>query len=152
MNHPFDFLVRNGIAVVFAGVFAEQIGIPLPAAPWLLAAGALIAADKMNLFVVFAGAVFASLLADMIWFYLGRHYGNRILNVLCRISLEPDSCVRKTQNVFTRYGWRGIVVAKFVPGLGTVAPPLAGMSGISIIRFLLIDSIGSLLYGSCFIY
>ena len=80
-------------------------------------------------------------------FYLGRFRGNQVLNLLCRISLEPDSCVRRTQNVFTRYGLRGVLVAKFVPGMSTVAPPLAGMSGISAGRFLLVDAAGSLLYG-----
>jgi membrane protein DedA with SNARE-associated domain/rhodanese-related sulfurtransferase len=151
MNHPFDFLVRNGIAVVFAVVFAEQIGIPLPAAPWLLAAGTLIAAGKMNLWMVLAVAVFASLLGDMIWFYLGRYYGHRILRVMCRISLEPDSCVRKTQNVYTRYGMRGIIVAKFIPGFGTIAPPLAGSSGASAVRFACFDALGAFLHEGCFI-
>ncbi len=91
-------------------------------------------------------------MADAIWFYLGRFRGAQVLNLLCRISLEPDSCVRRTQNAFTRYGWRGIIVAKFIPGLSTMAPPVAGMSGINAARFLFIDAIGSSLYGACFIY
>ncbi|MCX6922915.1 MAG: DedA family protein/thiosulfate sulfurtransferase GlpE, partial [Verrucomicrobia bacterium] len=98
-----------------------------------------------------AVTVIACLLADVVWFYLGRYRGNQVLGLLSRISLEPDSCVRRTQNVFTRYGLRGVLVAKFVPGLGTVAPPLAGMSGISAGRFLWVDAVGSLLYGGCFI-
>jgi membrane protein DedA with SNARE-associated domain/rhodanese-related sulfurtransferase len=93
--------------------------------------------------------VLACLLADAFWFYLGRYRGNQVLGLLCRISLEPDSCVRRTQNVFARYGLRGVFVAKFLPGLGTVVPPLAGMSGMGIARFLVVDAAGSLLYGGC---
>ena len=117
---------------MFAAVFIEQIGVPLPAAPWLFAAGALVGAGKMNGMVALGAAAFGSLLADVIWFYLGRHYGNRLLGLLCRISLAPDSCVRRTQDIFTRYGMRGIVGAKFIPGLSTLAPPLAGSSGIGL--------------------
>src|SRR5438128_11975468 len=151
MNEVLDFLVRHGAAVLFAVVFIEQMGVPLPATPWLLAAGALAGAGKMNWVVALGAAAFGSVVADFIWFYLGRHYGNRVLNLLCRISLEPDSCVRRTQDVFTRYGMRGVVAAKFIPGLSTLAPPLAGSSGISASRFLFFDGLGSLLYGGCFI-
>jgi membrane protein DedA with SNARE-associated domain/rhodanese-related sulfurtransferase len=146
MNKSVEFLVHHGAAVLFAAVFVEQLGIPLPAVPWLFAAGALIGSGKMNWLVALGPAIFGSLLADMIWFYLGRHYGNRVLGLLCRISLEPDTCVRRTENVFTRYGIQGVVVAKFIPGLSTLAPPLAGNSGFSIPRFLFYDGIGSLLY------
>jgi len=88
----------------------------------------------------------ACLLGDTFWFYLGRKRGVQVLGLICRISLEPDSCVRRTQNVFTRYGLRGLLVAKFVPGLSTIAPPLAGMSGVPVAQFLLVDAAGSLLY------
>jgi membrane protein DedA with SNARE-associated domain/rhodanese-related sulfurtransferase len=151
MNKFVEFLVHHGAAVLFAAVFVEQLGIPLPAAPWLFAAGALIGAGKMNGLLALGPAVVGSLLADMIWFYLGRHYGHRVLGLLCRISLEPDTCVRRTQNVFTRYGVQGVVVAKFIPGLSTLAPPLAGNSGVSLSRFLFFDGIGSLLYVGGFI-
>src|SRR6267143_1888068 len=151
MNETLEFLVRHGAAVLFAAVFIEQMGLPLPATPWLVAAGALAGTGKMSGVVALSAATFGSLVADLIWFYLGRHYGNRILKLLCRISLEPDSCVRRTQNVFTRYGVKGIVVAKFFPGLSTLAPPLAASSGMSISRFLLFDGAGSLLYGSVFL-
>src|SRR5438874_7121243 len=146
MNETLEFLVRHGAAVLFAAVFVEQMGIPLPAAPWLLTAGTLAATGRINWFVALSAATVGSLLADLIWFYLGRHYGNRVLNLLCRISLEPDSCVRRTQDVFARYGMRGVVVAKFIPGLSTLAPPLAGSSGVSAPRFFMFDSVGSLLY------
>jgi membrane protein DedA with SNARE-associated domain/rhodanese-related sulfurtransferase len=151
MNEILELLVRHGAAILFAVVFVEQTGIPLPAAPWLLAAGALIGAGKLNWWIALSAATFGSLLGDLIWFYLGRHYGNRVLGLLCRVSLEPDSCARRMQNLFTRYGMRGLVLAKFIPGLGTLAPPLAGNSGVSTIRFILLDGLSSVLYGGCFI-
>jgi membrane protein DedA with SNARE-associated domain/rhodanese-related sulfurtransferase len=151
MNETPDLLVRHGITILFAAVFIEQIGIPLPAAPWLLAAGALAGAGKMNWLLALAAAASSSLLADLIWFYLGRNYGNRVLGFLCRISLEPDSCARRTQNLFVRHGMRGLVVAKFIPGLSTLAPPLAGSTGVTVPRFLFFDGLSSVLHGGCFI-
>src|SRR6185503_12993471 len=151
MNETLEFLMRHGPVLVFAAVFVEQIGVPLPAAPWLLAAGALAATGEINWLVAIGVATVGSLLADAIWFYLGRYRGQRVLSFLCRMSLEPDSCVRRTQGVFTRYGMRGIIVAKFIPGLSTLAPPLAGSAGISASRFFFFDGLGSLLYAGGFI-
>jgi membrane protein DedA with SNARE-associated domain len=151
MNETLEFVVRHGAALLFAAVFVEQLGVPLPAAPWLLAAGALAVTGKINWLTALAAATFGSLLADIIWFYLGRYRGQRMVNLLCRLSLEPDSCVRRTQDVFTRYGMRGVVAAKFIPGLSTLAPPLAGSSGVSASRFFFFDGLGSLLYAGCFI-
>ena len=149
MSATTQFLITHGLPLVFAAVFLEQLGLPIPAFPWLLAAGALAAAGKFNLGLGLVVTVIACLLADGIWFYLGRYRGNQVVALLCRISLEPDSCVRRTQNVFTKYGLRGVLVAKFIPGMSTVAPPLAGMSGMSAARFLSVDGVGSLLYGGC---
>src|SRR5437899_1632380 len=151
MNETLQFVVRHGAAVLFAAVFVEQAGVPLPAAPWLLAAGALAVAGEINWLTALTAAIFGSMLADLIWFYFGRYGGNRVLNLLCRISLEPDSCVRRTQDLFGRYGMRGVVVAKFVPGLSTLAPPLAAISGISAPRFFFFDGLGSLLYVGSFL-
>ena len=105
----------------------------------------------MNWMVALGSASIGSVAADLIWFYLGRRYGNRVLGLLCRISLEPDTCVRRTEGVFTRYGMKGLVVAKFIPGLSTLAPPLAGSSGMSTPRFLLFDVLSSVLYAGSFI-
>src|SRR5215472_8381326 len=121
MPESSQFLIRHGPLIVFGLVFLEQMGLPLPAVPWFLA-------------------------ADAVWFYLGRRRGSHIMSFLCRVSLEPDTCVRKTLDVFTRYGMRGIMAAKFVPGMSTITPPLAGMSRISVRRFLFFDGIGSLIY------
>jgi membrane protein DedA with SNARE-associated domain len=152
MNQTLEFLVRHGTALVFAAVFVEQLGVPLPATPWLLAAGALAATGKINWFIAITAAAFGSLVADGIWFYLGRYRGQRVLSFLCRMSLEPDSCVRRTHDVFTRYGMRGVIAAKFIPGLSTLAPPLAGSAGISASRFFFFDGLGSVLYAGCFIF
>lgn len=151
MAHIFDFLIRHGPTVLFAAVFIEQMGVPLPASPWLLAAGALSATGKMNWASALLAAALGSACADLFWFHLGRRGGARVLNFLCRISLEPDSCVRRTQDLYGRYGMPGVIVAKFIPGLNTLAPPLAGSSGISAYRFFLFDGFGSLLYTGCFI-
>src|SRR5258708_16716011 len=136
MTATSQFVINHGLPLVFAAVFVEQIGLPLPALPWLLAAGALSAAGKFNLLWGLCVTVIACLAADAIWFYLGRYRGNQVLSLLCRISLEPDSCVRRTQNIFTKYGLRGVLVAKFLPGMNTVAPPLPPMSAITPPRFL----------------
>src|SRR5438093_7854583 len=151
MSETSQFLMRHGLPLLFAAVLVEQLGLPIPAPPLLLAVGALAAMGKFNLLFATLVTIAACLIADAVWFYLGRYQGNKVLGFLCRVSLEPDSCVRRTQNSFTRYGLRGIVVAKFLPGLSTVAPPLAGMAGVPVARFLLADGFGALLYGSSLI-
>jgi len=151
MHASSHFFSQHGALIVFAAVLLEQLGLPLPAVPWLLAAGTLAAAGQLNLFLGVAVTVIACLIPDTIWFYLGRYRGTQLLGLLCRISLEPDTCVRRTQNVYTRFGLRGLLVAKFVPGMSTMAPPLAGMSGTRTGRFLLVDGVGSLLYCGTFI-
>jgi membrane protein DedA with SNARE-associated domain/rhodanese-related sulfurtransferase len=151
MTETRQFLINHGVPILFGAVLVEQMGLPIPALPWMLAAGALCAAGKFSILRAIGVTLIACLMADSFWFYLGRFRGSKVLGLLCRISLEPDSCVKRTQNVFTKYGWRGIVVAKFVPGLSTVAPPLAGMSNMNAARFLLVDGIGSLLYGGVFL-
>ena len=141
-----QFIRSHGLPLVFLAVFLEQIGLPLPALPWLLAAGALAADGSFSLAQAMLSPMIACLIADTAWFYLGRRRGNQVLRLLCRISLEPDTCVRQTQNMFTRLGLKGLLIAKFVPGLSTVAPPMAGMSRVKVGRFLLFDSGGAILY------
>jgi membrane protein DedA with SNARE-associated domain/rhodanese-related sulfurtransferase len=145
------FLVRHCVFVVFGVVFLDQLGLPLPAVPWLLAAGAVSAKEKWRLAIGLIAIVVACLIADAIWFYVGRYRGNQVLSLLCRLSLEPDSCVRRARNIFQKYGLRGLVAAKFLPGMSTVAPPLAGLSGMAAGRFFVVDSLGSLLYGAFFL-
>jgi len=146
-----QFLAGYGGPVLFGVVFAEQVGLSLPAAPLLLAAGALAGGGRMSLWTALGLPVLASLLGDGLWYELGRRRGSRVLNLLCRISLEPDSCVRRTENLFVRHGVRSLLVAKFVPGLSTVAPPLAGIFGVRVPRFLLYDGLGALFWAEAFV-
>ena len=151
VDETFQFLIRHGYAVLFVWVLAEQLGLPLPATPLLLAAGALAGSGQMSLWLALTLAVLACMLGDVSWYEFGRLRGGRVLNLLCRISLEPDSCVRKTENAFVRHGSRSLVIAKFVPGLNTMAPPLAGIIGMRLGRFLIFDALGALLYLGSFI-
>jgi membrane protein DedA with SNARE-associated domain/rhodanese-related sulfurtransferase len=146
MEEGTQFLIRHGGQVVFWVIFAEQLGLPVPGIPVLVAAGALAGTGKMNPAAAVGLPVLASLVADYLWFYLGRSRGGSVLSWLCRISLEPDSCVRRTGNLFQRHGARSLLIAKFVPGLSTVTPPLAGMFGMSASRFLLYDGTGAFLW------
>src|SRR5271168_2066997 len=151
MHSTIEFLLRHGYVVLLGWVFAEQIGVPIPSLPLLLAAGALAGTGRMSLFLCLFLAMVAAVSADFVWYRLGRAKGIKILQLLCKISLEPDSCVRRTQGVFSKNGARSLLFCKFVPGLNTVAPPLAGIFHMKTRRFLLFDAMGTLLYGGTFI-
>jgi membrane protein DedA with SNARE-associated domain/rhodanese-related sulfurtransferase len=146
MNEALHFLTQHGTFVLFAAVFAEQIGLPLPAVPFLIAAGALVGTGQMALGIAVGTAVLAALAGDQVWFELGRRRGRRVLNWLCRISLEPTSCVSRTEEFFARHGVRSLVVAKFVPGLSTIAPPLAGIVGLPLPQYILYNGLGTILW------
>ncbi|HYS53742.1 MAG TPA: VTT domain-containing protein [Thermoanaerobaculia bacterium] len=141
-----NLIIQYGVPLVFVNVLLEQLGIPVPAVPTLIVAGALSRENRMSSTHVLLASVAASLIADWIWFMLGRHYGYRILKTLCRISLSPDSCVRDTEAKFERWGLKSLLIAKFVPGFSTVAPPLAGAAKRSTIAFLIYDAIGALIW------
>ncbi|MGN6720174.1 MAG: VTT domain-containing protein [Candidatus Binatia bacterium] len=141
-----DFLIRHGYAVLFGWVLLEQMGLPIPSVPLLIAAGALARAGRMNLMFAVALAFVAIILADLFWYSLGRYRGGRILKLLCRISLEPDSCVRRTENLFVRHGVLALLVAKFVPGLNTAAPSLAGIFRMPARRFMVFDALGAVFW------
>lgn len=151
LHHAFDFLFHHGLAVVFGWVLVEQLGVPIPAMPVLLAAGALAGMGRLNVLAALLFAVLGALASDSLWFQLGRHKGIKILQLLCRISLEPDSCVRRTQGIFSKQGARSLLVAKFLPGLGLVTPPLAGVFRMRFRRFLLFDAMGSMLWAGVFL-
>ncbi|HEX7185887.1 MAG TPA: VTT domain-containing protein [Thermoanaerobaculia bacterium] len=146
MEGLFAQIGRHGLLLVFANVFLEQVGVPIPALPTLLVAGALAARGEMGLASILAVALAGSLLADTVWYLLGRKQGHRILKIACRISLSPDSCVRQTETLFERRGKVSLLFAKFIPGYNTLAPPLAGAAGMSLPTFLLWDGLGSLLW------
>jgi len=146
MREILDFLIANGYLVLFAWVFAEQVGLPIPAIPILLGAGVLTGLGHMNAAWAVLGSVVACLAADLLWYGMGRRRGAKVLNWLCRISLEPDSCVRRAEDIFARYGPRTLLVTKFVPGLNIASTPMAGVVRMNLGRFLLFDSLGALLW------
>jgi membrane protein DedA with SNARE-associated domain/rhodanese-related sulfurtransferase len=151
MDQILDNLARHGALILFAIIFIEQMGLPVPGVPFLMAAGVLAGAGKLNIGLLAVVATIGSMLADSVWFHLGRKRGNSILKLMCRISIEPDTCVRRTEDVFSRYGMKAVLLGKFVPGVGTVAPPLAGIFGVSLRRFLAYDGAASFLYTGCFL-
>lgn len=151
MHQAFDFLIRHGHSVLFFWVLTEQLGVPVPAMPLLLAAGALAGTGHLNFFACLLFAMLGAVTADSVWFQLGRNKGIRILQLLCRISIEPDSCVRRTEGIFSKQGARSLLVAKFLPGLGLVTPPLAGIFRMRFRRFLLFDAFGSTLWAGAFL-
>jgi membrane protein DedA with SNARE-associated domain/rhodanese-related sulfurtransferase len=146
MGHLLDLVARHGGALVFAIVFLDQLGLPIPSVPVLLAFGALAGSERIDPVQSLLLAVSGCLCADLIWFQLGRWKGGGVLGLLCRVALEPDSCVSKTRDLFARHGVKSLLVAKFIPGFDTVAPPLAGMLGVRTTTFLLWSTGGALLW------
>ncbi|HWZ98516.1 MAG TPA: VTT domain-containing protein [Candidatus Dormibacteraeota bacterium] len=151
MHGTLEFLLRHGYIVLPGMVFAEQVGLPLPATPFLLAAGALAGRGHLSFWFCLLLSAASAVIADGLWYQLGRKKGIRVLQFLCRISLEPDSCVRRTEGVFAKQGARSLLVAKFVPGLSTAAPPLAGIFHMRGRKFLLWDFLGSFLWAGAFL-
>jgi len=151
MDDLLTLVLKYGYLLLFAFVAAEQIGLPVPAVPVLLGVGALAGNGRMSILLALGIALVASLPADIIWYELGRRRGGRVLGLLCRVSLEPDTCVRQTETLFVRRGPAALLIAKFFPGFSTMAPPLAGMSGIGRQRFLLLDAAGTLLWAGAWL-
>ena len=151
MTETVEFVIRHGYLVIFLWLLAEQGALPIPSFPLLLVSGALTRTGQLNLSSVVAYALAACLIADNVWFQIGRRYSGKALQFICKMSLEPDSCVRQTENLFLKYGLRSLLVSKFIPGLNVVAAPLAGGSGANFGRFLLFDSLGSLLWITCYV-
>jgi len=151
VNTSIEFVHTYGPTLVFTSVLLEQGGVPIPCTPWLIASGALARLGQGTLALPIALATIAASLGHLGWFFAGRRWGNRVLRLVCRVSLEPDICVQRTENVFTRYGPRALVIAPFIPGLTTLAPPLAGMSKMRLRRYLVLDAIGDLLWVATFV-
>jgi membrane protein DedA with SNARE-associated domain len=146
MNAIVQFVIKHGYSVLFAAMFAHQIGLPVPGPLFLLAAGALAAAGKLGLVPALGLSVTACVLADWVWYEAGRRRGNKVLHFIHRFTRDPDAHDRRAKETFARYGTPILVVAKFVPGLDAVAPPLAGTSGTSRLHFLALDAVGAGLY------
>jgi membrane protein DedA with SNARE-associated domain len=142
---------RHGYALLFFWVLAEQGALPIPSLPLLVAVGALIHLGRLHAIPAMACCLAGALAADLVWFYFGRTRGKRVLRLICRLSLEPDSCVRQTETTFLKYGLKTLLVAKFLPGLNAVAAPLAGDSRVGAIRFLVYDTLGIIAWSGAYI-
>jgi membrane protein DedA with SNARE-associated domain/rhodanese-related sulfurtransferase len=147
MTHEIiQLITQYGLILVFINVLLEQAGVPIPAVPTLVVAGALAAGGKLSLTEVMLIALSACLISDVAWYWAGKHFGAGVMRTLCRISLSPDSCVKQSELRFQR--WRGqiLLIAKFVPGLSMIAPPLVGAMRLRLRAFLFLDTVGSLLW------
>jgi membrane protein DedA with SNARE-associated domain/rhodanese-related sulfurtransferase len=146
-----EFFVGHAYAILFLWVLVEQVGVPIPSIPLLLTAGTLSATHRVHLVPALMAVVVACILSDSTWFALGRRFGGGVIRVLCKMSMEASTCVAKTEGYFTRRGPETLLFAKFVPGLSTVAAPIAGQTGMAYPRFLLYDLCGTLLWSLSFL-
>ena len=147
-----EFFVGHAYAILFLWVLVEQLGLPVPSIPLLLTAGTLSATHRVTFTTALLAVVAACVISDSIWYSLGRRYGGGVIRILCKLSLEASTCVAKTEGYFTRRGAETLLFAKFVPGLSTVAAPIAGQTGMAYPRFLLYDLSGTLLWSLSFLF
>lgn len=141
-----DFFIQYGYPILFFWILVEMLGAPIPSFPLLVTAGTLTATHRLNLSLVVMVVVAACVIGDTVWYFLGRRFGGAIVRLVCRLSLESSNCVRRTENYFTEHGPRTLLVAKFIPGLTTMAAPIAGQSGMQYHSFLAYDAMGSLIW------
>ena len=148
---PIHILTISSYLLLFAWVAAEQGGLPLPAAPVLVAAGALSAGHASRFWLALVAGLCGALVADTSWFVFGRRYGHGVMRLICRLSLEPVTCVRRTQDFVALHPLATLTIAKFVPGFSTLAAPAAGQSKMRLRQFLIFDGIGSALWVGTFL-
>ena len=139
-------ITQYGLALVFANVLMQQMGLPIPALPTLIVAGALAADGKISALALFAVAFIACAISDATWYTVGRLFGRRVMKLLCRISLSPESCVRQSEYLFHRWGNLTFVPAKFVPGLLMISPAMAGTMRLTGWSFALLDGLGAAIW------
>lgn len=146
-----DLLLRHGVLLVFVVTLAARAGVPVPAAPLLVVAGGLAAAGRFPLAAALAAAVAANIAGDALWFVGGRRHGHRVMRLLCKVSLSPDSCVRRSELLIGRWGGSSLVAAKFVPGVSLVAAPMAGALGMPWRTFVVFEVLGGGLWSLLFL-
>jgi membrane protein DedA with SNARE-associated domain/rhodanese-related sulfurtransferase len=146
----FNLVAQYGLTLVFLNVLFEQLGLPIPAVPTLVVAGALVTDGRLSGAGIFIAALVGCALGDGLWYVAGRLYGYRVMRFLCRISLSPDSCVRRSEDQFRRWGRLALVLGKFVPGLSTIMSPMAGAIRLNAWAFALFSGLGSLLWTAVF--
>ena len=151
MNALIDLLLHHGALVVFVATLLARVGAPVPAAPLMVVAGGLTLAGGPSAAMAFGLGVVANVLGDAAWFWAGRAHGPRVLGVLCRWSLSPDSCVRQSESLIARWGGSSLVAAKFVPGVSVVAAPMAGAAGMSVARFVAYDALAGAVWSAAFL-
>ena len=152
MSSVMGLLVRHAYLLLFGWVLIEQGGIPVPSVPLMLAAGTMSAAGKIHIAAALIAVLAACLISDSMWYFLGRKYGSKVLNLLCRFSLEAATCVEKTQGTVGRRGAVTLLFAKFVPGLSTMATPIAGQAKMPYLKFLIYDTAGSLIWAGAWLF
>jgi membrane protein DedA with SNARE-associated domain/rhodanese-related sulfurtransferase len=152
MSSVMGLLVRHAYMLLFGWVLIEQGGIPVPSVPLMLAAGTMSAAGKLHIVGALLAVLVACLISDSMWYFLGRRYGSKVLNLLCRFSLEAATCVEKTQGTVGRRGAVTLLFAKFVPGLSTMATPIAGQAKMPYWKFLIYDTAGSLVWAAAWLF
>jgi membrane protein DedA with SNARE-associated domain/rhodanese-related sulfurtransferase len=145
-----DFFLKYGYWILFLWVMTEQLGIPIPSAPVLLTAGTLTATHRMSFPLVLVSITLGSLVSDSLWYLMGKRYGGAVVKLLCRLSMESSTCVRKTEGYFTKNGPAALLLAKFIPGLGSVAAPIAGQTAMPYLHFVIFDTGGILLWALTF--
>ncbi len=143
-------LLRPTYYQLFIAVLAQQLGLPIPSVVFLMAAGAMVASGTMDPIVVICLGVAGCLGGDGAWFWMGRKWGPKALRALCHFTADPRGCSQKARAKFRRYGLPVLCVAKFVPGLDALMPPLGGAEGVPLTRFLAVDAVGSILWSSCY--
>lgn len=151
MNEAIQFLIHHSYSVLFIWVFVNTLGIPIPITPSLLVAGAMAGIGKLNFAVVLSISIVASLISDLFLYQMGRFGGSKVLSLLCRTSLDPDSCVGRTKRIFARYGARSFLVIKFIPGMNPFGSSLAGIFKMGLLRFLLFDGLGVFIWIGFFV-
>jgi membrane protein DedA with SNARE-associated domain len=150
MNSFIQVLMKHGYSALFASVFTCQMGLPVPAILFLMAAGVLGASSRLSLGISLSLAVVACLMADLLWYEVGRRWGNQVLHFLYGLAADPHAAVRRAKRNFHRHGSRTLILAKFVVGLDAAAPPLAGLSGTSRFQFLGLDAMGAALWSGTY--
>lgn len=145
-----DFFLKYGYWILFLWVLIEQLGVPVPSVPLLLTAGTMTATHRMSLPLVLAVVTLGALISDSVWYCMGKRYGAAVVKLLCRLSMESSTCVRRTENYFAKHGAGTLVISKFLPGFGSVAAPIAGETGMDFRLFMLFDTAGILLWAGAF--
>jgi membrane protein DedA with SNARE-associated domain/rhodanese-related sulfurtransferase len=145
------YLIHTTYPILFVSVFARQLSLPVPAVLFLLTGGAMAGSGQLSFSRVLLVAILGSILADLVWFEAGRKGGRRVLRLLCALASDPSRCIRESRAVFARRGLPLLLIAKFVPGLDGICPPMAGIVGASRAAFIVYDAGGAALWSAAYV-